>query len=157
MADSLRTVIGTTLAIGGVLTGILVLRESRFAPEWLRPPAVEEPSAGANVPALPPPQPPAPTVTIPPPPPPTEPSESAPSSAASVASAAPEPSASAPQSVASASAGRGRKPVAPAAAQPGEPEVVELPQDFRYSPQGPGNLTFPVAPATASTSTGQAR
>lgn len=153
----------TTLAIGGLLTGVLVLRESHHAPDWLRAP-VEERSAGTNagggpaVPALPPPQAPIPAVTVPPPPPSEAAStESAPSGAASVAGATPQPSASAPQPVASASAGRARKPGGPAAAQPGEPEVVELPQDFRYSPQGPGNLTFPVGPATASTSTGQAR
>src|SRR6185312_9184728 len=147
MADSLRTVIGATLVIGGALTGVLVLRESRFAPEWVRPPAAE-PSASADVglggPALPP----ATTVTVPPPPPPA---------AAPTESAPPEPSASTPEPIASASAGRARKPVAPAAAQPGEPAVVELPPDFQYSPKGSGNLTFPVAPATASTSTGQAR
>jgi len=145
MADSLRTVIGTTLGIGALLTGILVLRGTRFAPAWLQPPAPESststrPDLGA--PVLPPPPPlPAAVTDVPPPPP-------APSTADSVASAAPEPSASAPQPVASASAGKARKGGAP---QRGEPEVVELPADFRYAPQGPGNLTFPVTAPTAST------
>ncbi len=156
MADSLRTVIGTTLAIGGLLTGILLLRESRFAPEWLRPPSTEAPSSaplGGGVPALPPAPPPPPAPT---PPPAT--TAAAPSTAAPVASAAPEPSVSAPAPVASATASaRPRRQGAQAGAQPGDPEVVELPADFQYSPKGAGNLTFPVAPATASTATGQPR
>ena len=142
MADSLRTVIGTTLAIGALLTGVLVLRGTRFAPAWLQPPA-EEPSAntrpGLGAPVLPPPPPPLPAAVIDVPPPPTP----APSTADSIASATPEPSASAPQPVASASAGKAPRG---GAAQRAEPEVVELPADFRYSPQGPGNLTFPVTP-----------
>ena len=164
MADSLRTVIVTTLAIGGLLTAVLVVRETRFAPEWLRPPATEpSPSsgtnAGAGAPALPPLERPAPTVTAAPSPPAPAPTstDGTPPGAASVASATPEPSASAPQPVASASAGPARRPGRPATAQPAEPEVVELPADFRYSPQGPGNLTFPVAPATASTPNAQPR
>jgi len=155
MADSLRMVIGTTLAIGGVLTGVLVLRETSFAPEWLRPPAPAPSSSttlDVGAPVLPPPQAPPPALAeVPPPPFTTASPEVSPSGAASVASAAPEPSASAPQPVASASAGGARKPGAQGAAQPGDPEVVELPSDFRYSPQGAGNLTFPVTTPTAST------
>jgi hypothetical protein len=145
MSDSLRTVIGTTLVIGAVLTGVLVVRGTRYAPQWLQPSApAPSPSTdlGLGAQVLPLPQTtPAAVTDVPPPP----------SIAASVASATPEPSASAPQPVASASAGKGPKPGAPGAGQPAEPEVVELPADFRYSPQGPGNLTFPAAPATAST------
>jgi hypothetical protein len=151
MADSLRTVIGTTLAIGALLTGVLVLRGTRFAPSWLQPPAPEPSTStrpGLGAPVLPPPPPPPAAVTDVPPPPATASTEPSPSAADSVASETPEPSASAPQPVASASAGRAPKG---GAAQRAEPAVVELPADFRYSPQGPGNLTFPVTPPTAST------
>ncbi|HTQ43908.1 MAG TPA: hypothetical protein VMI75_14200 [Polyangiaceae bacterium] len=150
MADSLRTVIGSTLAIGALLTGVLVLRGTRFAPEWLRPPAPESSTStnrGLGAPVLPPPPQPA-AVTDVPPPPATASTEPSASTAGSVASATPEPSASTPEPVASASAGRARRG---GAAQPAEPAVVELPADFRYSPQGPGNLTFPVSPPAAST------
>jgi hypothetical protein len=153
MADSLRMVIGTTLVIGAALTGVLVLRESRLAPEWLRlPEPAPSSSTSLGVPVLPPPPalPPA-IAEVPPPPSTTASAEVPPSGADSVASAAYSASPSAPQPAASASAGGARKPGAPGAAQPGEPEVVELPSDFRYSPQGPGNLTFPATTPTAST------
>jgi hypothetical protein len=156
MADSLRTVIGTTLAIGGVLIGILLVRGTRFAPEWLSPTA-PGPSTSTGLegtPELPPgsslPPPPA-AATEAPPPAPTASTAVSPSSTDSIASATPEPSASALQPVASASAGKARKPGAPSAGQPAEPPVAELPEDYRYSPQGAGNLTFPVSPPTAST------
>jgi hypothetical protein len=150
MADSLRTVIGTTLAVGAVLTGILVLRSTRFAPAWLQPPA-SEPATSTNPVVR------APVLPEPPPPPPVEvasspPAALTPSAPVASASGATEGSASAaPAPVASASAGTTRKPGGAAAARPAEPAVVELPPDFRYSPQGPGNLTFPVSPSTSST------
>jgi len=135
---ALKVVIGTTLVVGAVLVGILVLRTT-VDPPWLRPAAVAAPTPTATS-VLPPPVSPPETPTPPPPPPP----------ATTIASVASAPSVSAPASaappasVASVASGAARRPRPPSnGGQPGDPEVVELPDDFRYSPPGSANLTFP--------------
>jgi hypothetical protein len=135
---ALRIFITTTLGVGGILVGILVVRET-LHPSWLAPRTAPAPAAtlgGSVVPPL------APSIALP------SPTATATQPAASASSAPPSVVASVdagPSTSASAVASAGaHKPRSPAAGgRPAEPAVVELPDDYRYSPAGSANLTFP--------------
>jgi len=142
---ALRIVITTTLVIGAILVGILVLRET-VAPAWLQPgtattsaTTVAEPIAPPR--GLPPALPPALPPVVNPTPATNEPTLPPLASAELTMPPAAIEAGAAPSSVASASATsrRSRPPAAP----PSQPGVYELPDDFQYSPTGSGNLTFP--------------
>jgi len=136
---ALRIVITTTLAIGAILVGILVRRETA-APAWLQPGVAPSGTIAAE-PIAPPAQPPALPLVVTPTPAPSEPTLPPPASATPPAAIE---AGSAPSSFASASASAsGPRRSRPTAAPSREPGVYELPDDFQYSPAGSSNLTFP--------------
>lgn len=137
---ALRIVITTTLVIGAILVGILVLRET-VASTWLEPgTATTAPEPISPPRALPPVLPPVVTPT----PATIEPILPLPASAKLTMLPAVIEAGSAPSSSACASANSNRpRPPRPATAPASQPGVVELPDDFQYSPTGSSNLTFP--------------